>query len=149
MKEITGKQKEKSSSLPKATKTKQGITKKEIKITKEFNKYFTSVGTAFASKIPVVTKGLSKYLPQCNASMKHKELSFKEFEKSFKTLKQNKTIGCDDLSGNIIMDVYDSIKVILFNIFKASLEEAVFPEKLKIAKVKKCTIDTSGTPCLF
>ena len=33
------------------------------------------------------------------------------------------------------MDVYDSIKVILFKIFKASLEEAVFPEKLKIAKV--------------
>ena len=50
---------------------------------------------------------------------------------------------------NIIMDVYDSIKVILFKIFKTSLEEVVFPEKLKIAKVKKCTIDTSGTPCLF
>ena len=33
------------------------------------------------------------------------------------------------------MDVYDSIKVILFKIFKPSLEEAVFPEKLKIAKV--------------
>ena len=33
------------------------------------------------------------------------------------------------------MDVYDSIKVILFKIFKASLEEAVFPKKLKIAKV--------------
>ena len=33
------------------------------------------------------------------------------------------------------MDVYDSVKVILFKIFKASLEEAIFPEKLKIAKV--------------
>ena len=33
------------------------------------------------------------------------------------------------------MDVYDYIKVILFNIFKESLEEAVFPEKIKIAKV--------------
>ena len=33
------------------------------------------------------------------------------------------------------MDVYDYIKVVLFKIFKASLEEAVFPEKLKIAKV--------------
>ena len=50
-------------------------------------------------------------------------------------LKRNKAIGYDGLSGNIIMDVYDSIKVILFKIFKASLEEAVFPEKLKIAKV--------------
>ena len=33
------------------------------------------------------------------------------------------------------MDVYDYIKVILSKIFKASLEEAVFPKKLKIAKV--------------
>ena len=33
------------------------------------------------------------------------------------------------------MDVYDPIKVILFKIFKAPPEEAVFPEKLKIARV--------------
>ena len=67
--------------------------------------------------------------------MEHKELSFQELEKAFKTLKRNKIIGYDGFSGNIIMDVYDSMKVILFKIFKASLEEAVFPEKLKIAKV--------------
>ena len=47
----------------------------------------------------------------------------------------NKAICSDGLSGNIIMDVYDSIKVILFKVFKASLKEAVFPEKRKIAKV--------------
>ena len=105
--------------------TKQVITEKEIKIAKEFNKYFNNVGTALASKILVVTKDLSEYyLPQCNASTEHKELSFQEFKKAF-----------HGLSGNIIMDVYDSIKVILFEIFRASLEEAVFPEKFKIAKV--------------
>ena len=51
MKEITGKQKERSSSLLKGIKTKQGITEKEIEIAEEFKKYFTSVGTALASKI--------------------------------------------------------------------------------------------------
>ena len=45
------------------------MTEKEIEIAIEFNKYFTSVGTALASKIPVVTKDLSEYLPQCNSSM--------------------------------------------------------------------------------
>ena len=64
-----------------------------------------------------------------------KKLSFKEFKKALKTLKRNKAIGDDGLSGNIIMNVYDSIKVILFKISKASLEEAVFREKLKITKV--------------
>ena len=80
MKEITGKKK--SSFLSKPIKTKQGIPENENEIAKEFNKYFTSVGTALESKIPVVTKDLSKYLPQCNASMEHKEFSFQEFEKS-------------------------------------------------------------------
>ena len=109
----------KSSSLPKAIKTQQGITEKE------FNKYFAGVGTALASRIPIVTKDLSEYLPQCNASREHKERSFQQFEKAFKTLKRNKTIGYDGLSGNVIMDVYDSIEVILFKTFKESLEEAV------------------------
>ena len=86
------------------------------------------------SKIPIVTNDVREYLPQRNASMEHKELSFQEFEKALKTLKQNKAIGCG-LNGNIIIDVYDSTKFILFKIFKASLEEAVFPEKLEIAKV--------------
>ena len=44
-------------------------------------------------------------------------------------VKQNKSTGCHGLNGNIITDVYDSIKVILFKDFKASLEEAAFPEK--------------------
>ena len=135
MKEIIGKQKTKSSSLPKAIKTKQGITEKKSEIAKEFNKHFTSVGPALASKIPIVTKDVSKYLSQCNASMKHKQLSLQEFEKVFKTLKRNKATGRDGLNGNIIIDVYNSIKVILFKNFKASLEEAVLPEKPKITKV--------------
>ena len=88
MKEVTSKQKNKSNYLPKVVKTKQGITEKEREIAKEFNKYFTTVGTALASKIPiVVTKDVSEYLPRCNASMEHKDLYFQEFEKSFKMLK--------------------------------------------------------------
>ena len=51
MREITGKQKTKSSSLIKTIKTKQGITEKESEIAKEFNKQITSVSTALASKI--------------------------------------------------------------------------------------------------
>ena len=135
MKEITGKEKTKFSYLQKTIKTKQGITEKESEIAKEYNKYLTSAGAAFASKIPIVTKDVIEYLPQRNASTEHKELSFQEFENAFKTLKRNKVIGCDGLNGNIIIDVYDSIKAILFKIFNESFEEAIFPEKLKIAKV--------------
>ena len=61
MKEITWKQKKRSSYLPEAIKTKEGVTEKESEIAKEFNKYFTSVGTALASKVPIVIKDVSKY----------------------------------------------------------------------------------------
>ena len=125
----------KSSSLPKAIKINQGITIKEIKIANEFKKYFPNAGTALASKIPLVTKSLGEYLPQWDTSMEHEELPFQEFEKAFKTLKGNKATGYNRVKGNIIMDVYDFIKVIFFKIFQASLEEAIFPEKFKIAKV--------------
>ena len=69
LKEITGKQKKKLNSLPKSIKTKHGVTEKENKIAKECNKYFTSVGTPLASKISIVTKNVSEYLPQCNTSL--------------------------------------------------------------------------------
>ena len=93
MKEITGKQKTKPSALPKSIKTKQGITEKQSEIAKEFHKYFTGVGTTFSSKIPIVTKDVSAYLSQCNASMEHKKLFFQEFKKALKTPKRNKVIG--------------------------------------------------------
>ena len=80
-KEITGKQIKKSSSLPKAIKTKQGNVEKESEVAKERNKYFTSVGTALASKILTVTKVVREYLAQCNTSMEQKELSFQEYGK--------------------------------------------------------------------
>ena len=104
-------------------------TEKEIEIAKEFNKYFTSLGTALGSKILALTKDLSEYLPQCNASMEHKEPSFQEFEKAFKMLKRIKAIGYDGLSGNIMMDVYDSIKVILFK--RNLLKKQSFLKNLK------------------
>ena len=67
--------------------------------------------------------------------MGHKELSFQEFEKASEMLKRNEAIGSDDLKGNIVMNIYDSIKIILFKNFKASLKEAVFPKKIKTTKV--------------
>ena len=53
---------------------------------------------------------------------------------SFKDAETKKPIGYDKLSSNAIIDVSDSIKVNLFKIFKAYLEEAVFPEVIAVFK---------------
>ena len=111
---------------PKFTKTKLGITEKESEIAKEFNKYFNSVGTALENKIPTVTKDVSEYLPQCNASMKHKELFFQKFEKAFKELKRNKANACHAINGDIIFDVCDSVRSFSSKILKHFLKKQSF-----------------------
>ena len=67
--------------------------------------------------------------------MQFEELKFDEFEEAFKSLKRNKAAGFDDLSSNIIIDAYDSLKNILFHVFKVSIQQGIFPDSLKIAKV--------------
>ena len=50
-------------------------------------------------------------------------------------LDRNKAAGFDDLCNNIIIDAYDSLKNILFHVFKVSIQQGIFPDSLKIAKV--------------
>ena len=69
-----------------------------------------------------------------NETMQFEDLRFDEFEEAFKGLKRNKAAGFDDLSSNIIIDAYDSLKNILFHVFKGSVQRGVFPDSLKIAK---------------
>ena len=46
-----------------------------------------------------------------NEKMQFEELNFAEFEGAFKSLKQNKAAAFDDLSNNIIIDAYNSLKI--------------------------------------
>ena len=42
--------------------------------------------------------------------MQFEDLNFDEFEEAFKCLKRNKAAGFHDLSSNIIIGAYDSLK---------------------------------------
>ena len=70
-----------------------------------------------------------------NKKMKFQELNFDEFEETFKYLKQNKATSFDDLSSNIVINTDDSLKNILFHVFKVSIQQGIFPDSLEIAKV--------------
>ena len=63
------------------------------------------------------------------------ELNFDKFEEAFKSLQRNKATSFDDLNRNIIINGYDSLKNILFQVFNVSVQQRVFPDSLKIAKV--------------
>ena len=58
----------------------------------------------------------------------------KEFE-NLKSVKHNKAAGHDDIDSNVIIKVYDEISYTLFMIFHSSINEGIFPEWIKVAKV--------------
>ena len=58
--------------------------------------------------------------------MEHKDLTFEEFEKAFKSVKHNKAAGHDDIDSNVIIKVYDEISYPLFMIFTVHLMRAFF-----------------------
>ena len=83
MKEITGKQKTKLNLLPQGIKVDETIIQNPQDIAKEFNKFFTSIGSKLAKKIPNTEK-------MNNEKMQFEDLSFDEFEEAFKSLKRTK-----------------------------------------------------------
>ena len=57
-----------------------------------------------------------------NEKIEFQELNFDKFEEAFKSLKRKKAAGFDDLSSNIIIDAYNSLKNILFHVFKVLIQ---------------------------
>jgi hypothetical protein len=135
MKEITGKLKPKSNSLPKTIKINGKLLYNNKIIANEFNNFFTKVGPSLAEKIPATQTKFTEYITPSAQNLEASELQFEEFEKALKSLQRNKAVGVDNLNGNIIIDSLESMKDILYLVFKASLKQGIFPEKLKIGKV--------------
>ena len=81
------------------------------------------------------TKPTEIFLTFYNEKMKFEGLNFDWLEQAFKSLKRHKAAGFDDLSSNIIIEAYDSLKNILFHVFKVSIQQGRFADSLKIAKV--------------
>ena len=135
MKEITGKTKWNPGNLPKMIKTEKGNIYDQRKIAEEFNTFFTNIGPKLASKITPVPEHFQDYIIKSNFDFDNNELSFKEFDTAFKSLKRNKASGIDDINTNVVIDVYNEIKQPLFKICQNSVKEGTFPDPLKIAKV--------------
>ena len=135
LKEMSGKRKKPVSYLPKMLKIESEFVHDQEEIANNFNNFFTNVGPNLASKIPIVNKSFEDYLTRNENPIDDCELLFKEFEDAFKSLQRNKACGIDNVSSNIVIDVYDEIKQPLFQIFKHSFDTGVFPDSLKIAKV--------------
>ena len=82
-----------------------------------------------------VSASFTEYLISFNDAISDSDLANEEFETAFKSLKRNKAAVIDTINSNVVLDTYDKIKDIQFLIFKTSLQQGTFPNKLKIAKI--------------
>ena len=123
MKEITGKRNRPLNNLTKMLKSESETICDQEQIANKFNKFFTNVGPNLLIKSLTVINHLTATMNETNID--NFELSFEEFENAF--VKRNKASGIDNISSNIIIDVYDGIKQPLFQIFKSSLNEWNLP----------------------
>ena len=62
-------------------------------------------------------------------------LSTNELNDAFFSLQTNKSPGHDKISFNVIQSCFGSFRKPILHIFRLSLEEGIFPEDLKTAKV--------------
>ena len=113
-----------------------GIISDKNTIPEKFNTFFTNIICASLSKkIPQINKTLDQYFPSADTQINHHDLTLKEFETAYKSLKRNKTSGTDNINCKIVLDIFEKLKSPLFFICRASLTETVFPDQMKFAKV--------------
>ena len=104
MKEITGKVREKNQCLPTTVDTENGIMFDKNAIAEEFNTFFTNIGPNPANKIPQVSQTLYQYFSAVDTQINNHDLTLKEFEIAYKSLKRNKASGIDYINSNIDLD---------------------------------------------
>ena len=135
IKEVIGKTKLQHSTFPKMLLINKIETFDKTSIANNFNKYFTEIGPNLANKIDPSINSYETYLTRSNTIINNANPTEEEFVTAFKSLKSNKATPYDDLSSNVIKNIYDEIKITLMHIFNKSLQKGIFPDKRKIAKV--------------
>ena len=135
MNEIAGKVQKKNQSLPTTLEMENRIISDKNTIAEEFNTFFMNMGPNLANKIPQISKTLDQYFSPVYTQINHHDLTFKEFETVYKSLKRNKPSDIDHVNSNIVLDFFEELKTTLFYIFRALPREGVFHDEMKIAKV--------------
>ena len=77
----------------------------------------------------------TSFLNQTQSLMTKNSLSINELKEAFFSLKANKISGYDDINFNVVKKCSGEINEPLKFILNLSLENKIFPEKIKIAKV--------------
>lgn len=107
------------------------------KISNEFCKYFSNVGSTFASKIPPSKKSFKAYLGNyaINKTMFIQPTDTSEIAKIISSLKSKSSSGHDGINSIILKTFSSQLLEPLTMVINRSIELGKFPNELKTAKV--------------
>ncbi|XP_065664405.1 uncharacterized protein LOC136086066 [Hydra vulgaris] len=143
--EVIGKNNPERNNFPKILKFKDNYVIEKELVAEALNKFFINIGPSLASKIESSKINFDAYLVSNKTNiMPNDNLTEEELLCAVSSIKPKKSIGVDNISGNIIINSIKLITIPLLCIFNLSLKEGVFPEKIKIARV--VLIFKSGDP---
>ena len=104
-------------------------------ITNAFNNFFCTVGEKLAAKIKSNTN-FENYLDSPNPhSIYISPIDPNEITREIKLLKPHKSPGHDNISAKLLQSCYPNIITPLTKIFNDSIQTAIYPSKMKLAKV--------------
>ena len=105
------------------------------KIANCFNKFFIDTGPKLASMISESQTKFDQYLNLHHTFMGEATLTDDEVKEVLRRLKPNKSPGNDNISSKVVNETSDRFFTFLKYIFNLLLQQGIFPENLKIAKV--------------
>ena len=105
------------------------------KIANCFNKFFVDIGPKLASMIRESQTKFDQYLNPHQTFTGEANLTDHELKEALRSLKPNKSPGYDNISSNMVNETSDIFFTPLKYIFSLFLQQGIFPENLKIAKV--------------
>ena len=107
-------------------------------ISAELCSFFSSVGENYANKInsdPYEINNVLNKIPNNTRSMFSKPTSRQEIEQLIQKLPCKNSSGHDDISNNLLKKLNTSISLPLEIVFNKSIEEGIFPSRMKLADV--------------
>lgn len=114
----------------------QYVSDKKI-IADEFNKYYVNVGPKLASEIHTPPNcSFKDYLPSpVGYEFSFEKVNDQIVSKIIESLKPKSSTGIDGISNNVLKFIKNEILHPLTLIINQSIENGIFPDKLKVAKV--------------
>ena len=108
------------------------------RIAKEFGEHYSKIGAQLAATIPSGSKDIEYYLnqiPRTMGSLVLRCTSVTEIEDLIRQMPHKVSYGHDRISNSMLKNLCTSISYPLQVIFNQSIDQGIFPSKMKLAEV--------------